>query len=232
MQARLSNGFLYAATVHRKYVTAACISAASIKDHFPSANITLYSTADLIDGQDVSMFDNVITDGVPNDRRAKLWALSRTPYTTTAYIDADTLISSSEITSIFDQLGDRDIIFTKIRKYNSNLQGFIEDPEYIRHGGVFVYNNNPNTIDFMSKWWTLWIESRATGQFELLYPEYPLRMGSWDQFFLFYIIKHTEHGLNLGFFDEDAKWNFVAGYRKEELNGKTPIIEHYTLNIL
>ena len=228
---QLSNGFIFAAAVHSRYALAACMSAASIKDYFPEANITLFATADVIDGLDTSIFDRVVTEGVPNDKRAKLWALSKTPYTRTAYIDADTLIHTDEIANIFDQLGDNDIIFTKIRKYNSNLNGFIEDPEYIRHGGIFVYNNSPDTIEFMSNWWNMWIESRADGQFVLKYPEYPARMGNWDQFFLFYLVKHTPHGLKLGFFEEDARWNFVAGYREEELNGKPAIIEHYTLNL-
>lgn len=230
MQHQARNGFVLVAAVHPRYALAASISAASIKEHFPAANITLFATQEVLTGIDTSVFDNVITDGVPNDKRAKLWALSRTPYDLTAYIDADTMIGSEEISTIFDQLGNNDIIFTKIRKYNSNMNGFIEDPEYIRHGGVFVYNNKPKTIAFMANWWERWVETRVEGKFKLIYPDYPIRMVNWDQFFLYYLVKYTDHGLQLGFFEEDARWNFVAGYRREELNGKCPIIEHYILN--
>lgn len=226
-----SNGFVIIASVHKKYVLSAVILAESIREHFPAANITLYAPAELLDGADLDAFTDVVTDGVPNDRRAKLWALSRTPYTITAYLDADTVVVSPEIANIFDQLKDDDLIFTKIRPYNSNRKGFIEDPEYIRHGGVFVYNNKPSTIKFMEQWWILWSTTRYQDVFATTYPEYPARMKEWDQFYLFYLIKHTDHGLKLGFFEEDARWNFVTGYHKEELNGKPPIIEHYTIKL-
>ena len=229
MQHQLSNGFVYIATLERKYAMAACLSAASLKEHFPEAHITLFTTPDMIAGLDVSDFDSIVTDDVPVDKRAKLWALSRTPYAITAYVDADTMIHSSEISNIFEQLGDDDIIFTRIRRYNSNMDGYLDDPEYTRHGGLFVYNNKPETLKFMSDWWIRWTESRSKKTFALTYPDHPVRMMHWDQFFLYYLIKYTNHGLNIGFFKEDARWNFVAGYRREELNGKTAIIEHYTL---
>lgn len=224
-----NNGFVIIATSKRKYLISAINTAESIKDYYPEASVTLYTTPDILADNDVSMFDEVITDGVPRDRRAKLWALSRTPYDTTAYLDADTVVVSYEITDIFDQLGDSDIIFTKIRQYNSNPKGYLEDPEYIRHGGVFVYNNKPDTLKFMENWWTLWLTTRSIEDYKLAYPEYPARMKEWDQFYLFYLAKHTNHNLKLGFFEDDARWNFVSGYLRSELNGKQPIIEHYTI---
>lgn len=224
-----NNGFVIIATVHTRYLTSAILLAESIRDFIPQANITLYTTADLLEGSDVSVFSSVVTDNVPNDKRAKLWALSRTPYDLTAYLDADTVVVSEEISTIFDQLGDRDIIFTKIRPYNSNPKGFLEDPRYVCHGGVFLYRKTDDVIAFMEQWWDRWLTTRATPEFKLAYPQYPLNMKEWDQFYLFYIINETDHHLNIGFFEDDARWNFVRGYLRSELNGKPPIIEHYTI---
>lgn len=228
---QLNNGFVVIATIHPRYLTSAVLLAESILDYIPDANITLYTTADLARSVDLSMFSDVVVEGVPNDRRAKLWALGRTPYDITAYLDADTVVVSEEIVNIFDQLGDRDIIFTKIRPYNSNRKGLLDDPRYLHHGGVFVYRRTPDVIAFMEQWWERWNTTRATLTFRQTYPNYPEKMKEWDQFYLFYIIHETQHNLNIGFFEEDARWNFVRGYVRSELNGKQPIIEHYTIKL-
>ena len=123
-----NNGFVVIATIHKQYLTSAVMLAESIREYLPHANITLYTTTELLGQTNVSAFTDVVTHGVPSDRRAKLWALSKTPYDTTVYLDADTVVVNEEIVTIFDQLGDRDIIFTKIRPYNSNPKGFLEDP--------------------------------------------------------------------------------------------------------
>jgi hypothetical protein len=228
-QTQSDNGFVYIATLSKLYLISAINSAGSLRDHYPTARITLYTTPDLLDGVNTDVFDSVITEDVPADRRAKLWALSRSPYKLTAYLDADTVITSDEISTIFDQLKDNDIIFTKIRPYNSNTKGYIDHPGYIYHGGVFVYNNTPQMLSFMSQWWNLWSTTRKNEVFESTYPEYPIRMKEWDQFYLFYLLNHTDHGLKVGVFENDARWNFVIGYRREELNGLSTIIEHYTI---
>lgn len=226
-----NNGFVIVATIHKQYLTSAIILAESIRDYLPEAGITLYTTADLVQDVDVSVFTSVVVEGVPDDRRAKLWALSRTPYDNTAYLDADTVVVHDDIRLIFDQLGDRDMLFTRIRSYNSNPKGFLEDPNYQHHGGVFLYRKTPGTIKFMEEWWWRWDQTREYSAFEAHYPGIPLKMKEWDQFYLFHIINKTQHGLNIDFFEDDARWNFVRGYVRSELNGKPPIIEHYTIKL-
>lgn len=226
-----SKGFVYIATRNVKYLYSALISAQTIKDFHPEASITLYTTPDLVIDEVFDVFDNVITEGVPDDRRAKLWALSRTPYDITAYIDADTYIESEEIKTIFDQLGDNDMLFTKIRQYNSNPKGYLDDPGYIYHGGLCLYRKNDKTMHFMQEWWRRWNETRSYDVFSKEYPEFPERMKEWDQFYLFYLINRTNHGLKIGFFKDDARWNFVTGYLREELNGKCVIIKHHTIKL-
>lgn len=221
-QTAKKNGFIYVATLHKQYVEAAKNSAFSLKENFPEAHITLFTNKSVVDVECYEIFDNVVTDNVPEDVRGKLWALSRTPYDTTMYIDSDTIINSSEISTCFDVLGDNDIMFTLIRPYNSNLVGFLDDPDFKYHGGVFVYNRK--CIRFMKEWWDRWVR----GAREWNYP-YPNRMKKWDQFYLFYLTKHTNHGLKIGVFPNDARWNYVLGYVKEELGDTEPIITHYTI---
>ena len=231
LQTKQSKGFVYIATKNVKYLYSAIISAQTIRDHFPEASITLFTTPDLVIDEVFDVFDSVITEGVPDDRRAKLWALSRTPYDITAYIDADTYIEDAEITTMFDQLGDNDMLFTKIRKYNSNMKGYLDDPGYIYHGGVCLYRKTDKTIHFMQEWWRRWNETRQSDVFAVEYPQIPNRMTEWDQFYLWYLINRTEHGLKIGFFIDDARWNFVTGYLRDELNGKPVIIKHHTIKL-
>lgn len=218
-----NNGFIYGVGGSPVYLKAAKMSAYSLRDYYPDAQITLCAPPRLIDDECKELFDNVISDQyTPDSIRTKLYALSKTPYDLTMYLDADTMVMSDEITTCFDQLGDRDIIFTKIRPYNSNPNGLVLDADYQHHGGVFLYNRK--CIQMMSLWWDLWEKGNTTWDYD-----YDRKFSKWDQFYLYYILKYTRHGLNVGFFNEDARWNFVAGYLKSELGGKAEIIRHCTI---
>jgi len=218
-----SKGFIYGVGVNHKYLNSAKLSAQSIKDHYPEASITLVAPSQMVDHECHDIFDNVIADGnVPNSARTKLWALAKTPYDLTMYLDADTMCVSSDIKYCWDQIKDNDIMFTLIRLYNSNVKGVVNSPNYKYHGGVFLYNRN--CISMMSEWWDRWNK----GQVEWKY-NYPSRLRDWDQFYLYYIMNYTKHGLKVGIFEDDARWNFVCGYLNSELNGKSKIIEHYTI---
>ena len=77
----------------------------------------------------------------------------------------------------------------------------------------------------------MWHNTKNETIFKATYPGIPLRMRLWDQFYLWWLINKHDHGLNIQFFEEDARWNFVVGYLEEELGGKPAIIRHYTLEI-
>lgn len=217
------NGVIYAASMERKYTLAAKNSVFSLKEHFPSVHTTLYVESTIVDSECYELFDNVVTNNVPNNPRAKLWALSQTPYEKTLYLDADTLIESDEVQTVFDQLHDNNIVFTLIRPYNSNPQGYLDDPEYKYHGGVFLYDRK--CLKFMKRWWSAWLEG-TTGTWTY---KHDRRMRVWDQFYLYHLLNNTPHGLKVGLFPEEARWNFVAGYTKSELGDKDAIISHYTI---
>lgn len=219
----LSKGFIYGVGANSVFLSAAKMSASSLRDYYPDVNITLCAPPHMVDEECASIFDNIIShEYVPDSKRTKLWALSKTPYDLTMYLDADTMCMSEEIQTCWDQLGDNDIIFTRIRSYNSNPSGYLEDPEYKYHGGVFLYNRK--CIPLMASWWDLWEQGQAKWDYD-----FPQRMRHWDQFYLFYLLTHTKHDLKIGFFKDDARWNYVTGYLVSELQGKPEIIRHYTL---
>lgn len=224
MSDELTKGFIYGVGLNAVYLKSAKMSANSVRDYYPDAKITLVVPQSMVDEECYRIFDTVIADEhVPNTERTKLWALAKTPYDLTMYLDADTLCASEEIQTVWDQIKDNDIVFTLIRKYNSNPRGFLDDPEYKYHGGVFLYNRK--CISMMAEWWDRWLGART----EWNYPHTP-NFRHWDQYFLYYILTHTKHGLKVGVFEEDARWNFVAGYLNFELGGKAPIINHYTID--
>jgi len=221
----INNGFIYGVGANTVFLKAAKMSAASLRDYYPDANITLCVPERMVDYECAEIFNNVLTGPhVPDSERTKLWALSKTPYDTTMYLDADTMVVSDEIQTCWDQLGDNDLLFTLIRKYNSNPKGLVtsDSYDYKYHGGVFLYNRT--AIPLMSEWWDRW--SRGQTHWEYNYPKH---LRQWDQFYLYYIMNYTKHGLNVGVFKDDARWNYVAGYMRSELDGKSPIITHSTI---
>ena len=142
-----NNGFVYVASVNKQFYNAALHSAQSLLDFYPEAKITLFTHETWVCDEAREIFDQIITDGVPNHIRAKLWALSKSPYDTTLYIDCDTTIQSEEISEVFDLLGDNDIIFTRNRPYNAKITKLSETEEMILNN---IENTTKNTTFFIS----------------------------------------------------------------------------------
>jgi len=97
MNQNLSKGFMFVASFSKPYFDAAIQAADSIKDYWPEAKIALYTHEEWWDEKYRNIFDHVHL-GVPVHVRAKLWALSKTPYDLTAYIDADTEVEITTTT--------------------------------------------------------------------------------------------------------------------------------------
>jgi hypothetical protein len=98
-----NNGFVYVASKSKEFIVAARYSASSLKDHWPDCNVTLFTHKEWVCEEDKSLFDNIITKDVPYHVRAKLWALDKTPYKLTCYIDCDTWVEHDDVQYIFDQ---------------------------------------------------------------------------------------------------------------------------------
>jgi hypothetical protein len=223
-----NNGFVYVASLRRGYYRAAKNSALSLLDYWPEAKITLFTHAEWIEPGDEEIFENIITDGVPYHKRAKLWALDKTPYDLTVYMDCDTEVQHDDILKIFDQIPDDiDVIFTANRPYNAALTKLSDTEEMTEHCGLFVYRNNSQTLKLMGAWWGEYCKQNEPSYDRQHYPKEALQ---WDTFTMWRLLTYGDMGVKTGRFpDPDARWNFVIGYKQEELQGQEIVIYHYTL---
>lgn len=224
----IDNGFLIVASQTFEYVQTANFCANSIKDNYPTAHVTLFTTTSLLPYVDTSAYDLVISEDVPDHVRTKLYALSKTPYTNlTVYVDADMECMHSDVSTIWDQIPkDVDILITKIRPYNGKISKW-RDGELIHHCGFFIYRNNPSTMDFMERWWNDYKIQRSTPwPYE---PRHrPTELRPWDQFTFWKLLNDDKLDVKVDFFKDDARWNFVNGYMKTET--ENPIIFwHHTV---
>lgn len=222
------NGFLIVASQLKEYLDSANYLANSIKDNYPEAHVTLFTTTALEKHADRDAFDIVIHEDVPNHVRTKLYALSKTPYTNlTAYVDADMECMHPDVSTIWDQIPQEcDILITKIRPYNGKIAKW-KNGEMIYHGGFFLYRSNEPTKKFMERWWTDYYTQRSE-PWPYAEEEHPIALRPWDQFTFWKLMNIDKLDINVQVFKDDARWNFVNGYFPNET--KNPIIFwHHTI---
>lgn len=229
-----TRGFLIVVSVDPKYVDGANYAAASIKDYYPDAHVTLFVIPRFRHLVDDSSFDLVVSEDVPDHVRTKLYALSRTPYTElTCYVDADMECIHEDVSTIWDQIpADVDIAITKIRPYNGKMHKWpggatIPPGEFIHHGGFFVYRSNPHTLNFMERWWTDYVAQRAN-PWPYAPHEIEKGFGQWDQFTFWKLLNIDKLPVKVTFIEDDARWNFVNGYYLHE-NKKPIVFYHHTM---
>mgnify|MGYP000005719480 CR=1 FL=1 len=222
-----NNGFVYVASKSKEFIVAARYSASSLKDHWPDCNVTLFTHKEWVCEEDKSLFDNIITKDVPYHVRAKLWALDKTPYKLTCYIDCDTWVEHDDVQYIFDQYDyNTDITITKARRYAASIESRFKGGELTDHCGLFLYNNKDHTLEFMKQWWLLYCEQHSDKwKWNTdLYPEY---LRPWDMWTYWWLQNKTDYAIKRSYFpDPDVKWNFVHVYNKQELKGHDIVIGH------
>lgn len=225
----LDNGFLLVASVTEDYVRSANYAAASIKDFYPDAHVTLFVPPELRKYADEETFDIIVSDNdVPDHTRTKLYALSRTPYKNlTVYVDADMECMHEDVQNIWNEMPDDcDILITKIRPYNGKISRWATG-EMIYHGGFFMYRSNERTLEFMSRWWTDYHKQRAE-PWPYDESQIPKTLRPWDQFTFWKLMNIDKMDVNVQVFEDDARWNFVNGYYLTE--NKSPIVfYHHTI---
>ena len=129
MENQPTKGFMLVASFSRPYFDAAIHAADSIRDYYPDAKIALYTHKEWWDEKYRDIFDHVVL-GVPAHVRAKLWALTQTPYDITCYVDADIYCQSEDIANIFDELdNDYDMAMSCNRPYNAKVVYITPDRE-------------------------------------------------------------------------------------------------------
>lgn len=228
------NGFLIVASQFKEYLDSANYLANTIKDNYPEAHVTLFTTSNMEKLADRSAFDHVIFEDVPSHVRTKLYALSKTPYTNlTVYVDADMECMHPDVSTVWDQMPDDcDILITKIRPYNGKEDRWpggqtIPKGRMVYHGGFFMYRSNPQTLEFMERWWQDYYKQRQE-PWPYSTEEIAKSFAQWDQFTFWKLLEVDKLPVNVQVFDDDARWNFVNGYFPSET--KQPIIFwHHTI---
>lgn len=224
----MSDGFIMVATCKYAFYRAACNAAETLRDHYEDANITLFTHPEWVDDMS-DVFDHVVTDGVPYSPRAKLWALSRSPYDRTMYIDADSEVQSDDIQTAHDQLAPSDdMVMALIRPYAAAVTQF-PGGELTLHCGMFTYRRSPTLYEMFDRWFVMWeTQQKYWDLDENLYPRDPLCQFDIFTFWRLLNLEGYKDRINIGIWEEDARWNF-HGFREEELNGKDPIVYHHTI---
>lgn len=227
MRAKQSRGFILVASVRYVYYQSAILCAESLRDHYPNANITLFTHSEWVDEEECSVFDNVITN-IPVHKRAKLWALARSPYDITMYLDSDMQINDKEISRCFDLLpDDTDILMTKIRPYSAVVTKFPAG-ELTWHCGLLLYRKSKKTQEFFQSWYDEYVRQQKEWTLdEKLYPRYLREWDTWTFWKILHLNRYDEI-IKISEFPEDARWNF-HNLRYEELNDKSIIIYHNTI---
>lgn len=218
-----TKGFLLVATLDKCYLTAAIFLADSIKDYYPEAKICLFTEIDWIDDVPSNLFDEVVYDNFRH-KRTKLYALDKSPWDVTCYLDCDMYCEHEDIATVFDQLSEgKDLAMTNIRPYNSKITEF-PGGELTLHCGMFVYRNTEKTQKFFKEWWSLF-QKQETGEWQWDTELYPEELRNWDQWSFWWLQNKTDLKLDVQILDDDARWNFVAGYKSDECE-KPVVLRH------
>jgi hypothetical protein len=219
------NGFIIVASQFYEYYEAAHMLIDSLLDYMPEANIALFAHEQWTKS-DSRCDDLYMVHDCPNHVRAKLWALPKTPFDKTVYLDADTFVEHEDVSKMFDF--DSDLVFTNIRPYAGKIAKFIGG-EMVLHGGVFGYKSTPRVLEFMEDWWQYYDKQRkGTWWPEGVEPKH--RLVSWDQLTLWWLTENTYSDLDISIYEDDARWNFVYIYKDDECKGPI-VVWHYTIQL-
>lgn len=95
------------------------------------------------------------------------------------------------------------------------------------HCGMFIYNNKPHTLKMLNMWYQNYrvqIESKKIWETKFNYPK---SLWFWDTFAFWRTNFEVDYGVKIK--EIHPKWNFVRGYRDNELDSDGQVMHHYTL---
>ena len=234
-----SKGFIIVASNNVNFYVYAVNLIESIKDWYPEAQITLVTEERFIDDR-ADEADNIIF--CDNHYRAKLWGMSQSPYDITMYVDADMDCEHEDIAKVWDELGDRDLVFHELTPEREKFYAIREFrfkgrmEKYTLCGGVCLYrSSNPLVMEFMAEWFELYNK-----QLNNIWQPEGFDNRQWnedlkvfDQTTLWWLTEQEDKykDLKIGIFHDDIRWNYFTQYQYENLHsieGKPPILRHYS----
>lgn len=214
-----NRGFLYVATANHIFYRSALYSIESLKEYWPEAKVCLFTHEEWVDNRARKLCDIIITENVPNHLRAKLWALDKTPFDTTVYMDCDTEVMHDDICYIFDEIEsyDVDMAFTEILNYGVKTSAFPAGRMKL-HCGLFLYKTNERTLSLMRDWWDSFIRFYDNNEWPFDEEWYPRDLQKWDTFGMWWLMNETHHKDKISYRMIDQRWNFLHTYKLEETN--------------
>jgi hypothetical protein len=236
-------GFMLVASFSKPYYDAAVMCADSIKDFYPGAKIAIYTHKDWFQEKHRHLFDHVHLE-VPVHIKAKLWALTKTPYDITAYIDADMCCQHKDVRYMFDEIDDEhDMAMSCNRPYNSRAVYITEnkvlthykpeDKELIKTAKTHEWDFDGKAGCWRMKWHTgMFIYKKNERTFKMLdkwYENYRTQIESnpkenwpynWPSSLWYwdtFAFFNTNYNVDYGVKIKEihAKWNYIKGYKAE-----------------
>lgn len=238
-----TKGYVVVASKKRVFYVSAINLMETIKDFYPEAQITFVTEERFLDGRE-RVADTVLH--CDDHARAKIWGMARAPYDITFYIDADTEVEHEDISTIFDHMGDYDLMFTGLPPERHYCYAEVFFPGATKPdgakggfelcGAVCLYNmRNPLVKNFMHDWYDLtnkqyaglWWPTKEDGSEDL--ENFPASLKRWDQFSLWWLTNREPKykDLKIGIIPDDARWNWYSKYRYDHAEGPI-VIRHYS----
>lgn len=217
MPSKKTKGYLLVASKDIIYYNWACNLLDGIKDFYPEANICLVTEERFLDHR-ADQADKILF--CDDHCRAKLWGMANSPWDITFYIDVDMEVIHEDISKVFDDLGESDLVFNILEKKHWHVFKDTEFPggTMTLCGGVCLYRKSELVDQFMQDWYDIYVEQDAgrwwptneKGEFD--YILYPQHLSIWDQFTLWWLVNKEPkyQSLIIGEFEENMKWNYWA----------------------
>jgi hypothetical protein len=215
MPSKKTKGYLIVASKDSIYYDWACNLLDGIKDFYPEAKICLVVEERFLDHRADQADEIIFCDG---HYRAKLWGMANSPWDITFYIDADMEIIHEDISKVFDDLGDSDLVFTTLQPEHYHIFADVYFPggKFELCGGVCLYRKSELVDQFMQDWYDIYVDQHVgrwwplndEGHYD--YELYPRNLTVWDQFTLWWLVnKEPKYAsLIVGEFANNEKWNW------------------------
>ena len=242
-----SKGYIVVASVTKEFYNLAINLIDSVLEYHPQAKITLVTEEQFLDGRE-DVCDKVIL--CDSHYRAKLWGMAHTPYDITFYMDADMECVHEDIANVFDELGDRDMVFASITKdadYAYALRYMNKEAEkakdefytFKHNGGCCLYDSsNPKVMTFVNEWQKKYYAQRNDYEWWPLdqdgkkdFERFPHELRYWDQFTLWWLTHMSPDykSLNIGTFEDWPRWNYYSRFMPSKTPTTKPIVlYHYS----
>ena len=79
----------------------------------------------------------------------------------------------------------------------------------------------------MNQWWELY-QKQTSGEWKWDTSLYPEELRPWDQWAYWWLQNQTKYAIIREWFPDDARWNWINGYKSSETD-KDIVIYHHTL---